>query len=143
MNTNRSLNLLELPCLNVDAEIAASMSRIVGASGLSRVEAVDRLNESSRRHGVRLCSGSAKVLGLATFEKWLNPNEPEHTPSIRALNLFCNVFDTQEPLDVLARSHGYGWRMITAEDGKLLSIAQTEREIKNLKAKKRKIEAGL
>jgi hypothetical protein len=135
--------LLDLPSLNVDADIAASMSRIVEESGLSRAEAVDKINEAARRYGVRLCSGSAKALGLATFEKWLNPNEPDHVPSTRALNLFCHVFNVSDPLSILVRSHGQGWRVIESVDAKLLDLARTEQEIKRLRARKRKIETEL
>lgn len=138
----QQLSLLELPELNPDADIAVSMDRIVQAAGLSRAEAVDRLNAAARRFGVRLASGSARELGLATFEKWLNP-AADYVPSVRALNLFCHVFGTAEPLDLLVRSHGKGWRVIDGEDAKLLEWARTEREIKRLRARKRKIETEL
>lgn len=143
MPTVRRLSLLELPSLNLDADIALSMDRIVTGAGLSRAEAVDQLNAAARRYGVRLTSGSAKELGLATFEKWLNPNESEYVPSTRALNLFCHVFQSPEPLDLLVRSHGLGWRIIDEANFKLLELARMEQEIKALRAKKRKIEAGL
>jgi len=143
MQSARHLSLLELPSLNVDAEIAASMNRIVESSGLSRAEAVDRLNETARRYGVRLCGGNAEALTLATLEKWLNPNEPRNVPSTRALNIFCHVFGTPDPLDLLARSHGQGWRVIDGDDARLLEWARTEQEIKRLKARKRKIETEL
>lgn len=143
MQSARRLNLLDLPSLNLDADIAMSMNRIVESSGLSRAEAVDRLNEAARRYGVRLCGGNAEALTLATFEKWLNPNESKNVPSTRALNLFVHVFGTPEPLDLLARSHGQGWRVINGEDARLLEWARTEQEIKRLKARKRKIEAKL
>ncbi|KHK02800.1 hypothetical protein NY78_1750 [Desulfovibrio sp. TomC] len=44
---------------------------------------------------------------------------------------------------MLARSHGLGWRVIDDEDFKLLELARMEREIKALRARKRKIEAEL
>jgi len=137
------LSLLNLPSLNLDADIAMSMDRIVEASGLSRAEAVERINAEAKRHGVRVTTGSARELGLATFEKWLNANNSEHMPSIRALNLFCHVFGSSEPLDILARSHGKGWRVIESEEAKLLELAKTERQIKALNRRKRKIEAEL
>lgn len=137
------LSLLELPSLNLDADIAMSMDRIVEASGLSRAEAVEKLNEAARRYGVRLAAGSARELGLATFEKWLNANDPDYVPSTRALNLFCHVFGSPEPLDILARSHSAGWRVINGDDAKLLELAKTERQIKALHKRKRKIEAEL
>ena len=140
---SRRLSLLELVELNPDADIAMSMDRIVQAAGVSRAEAVDRLNVAARRFGVRLAAGSAKELGLATFDKWLNPREGDYVPSVRALNLFCHVFGSAEPLDILARSHGLGWRVIEGDDAKLLELARTEREIKLLRERKRKIEAGL
>ncbi len=143
MPSVRRPSLLDLPSLNVDADIAASMSRIIEASGLSRAEAVDRLNETAQRHGVRLCGGNAEALTLATLEKWLNPRESKNVPSTRALNVFCHAFGTKEPLDVLARSHGQGWRVIDGEEAKLLEWARTEREIRSLRAKKRKLESGL
>ncbi len=141
--TARHLSLLELVELNPDGDIAMSMDRIVQAAKLSRAEAVDRLNEAARRFGVRLAGGSARELGVATFEKWLNPKEPDYVPSVRAINLFCHVFGTPEPLDILARSHGQGWRVIGGDDAKLLELARMEREIKALKQRKRKIEAEL
>lgn len=136
-------SLLALPTLCVDADIAASMGRIVEDSGLSREQVVDRLNAAALRHGVRICSGSAKALSVATFEKWLNPKETEHTPPTRALNLFCHVFESVEPLDILAKSHGCGFRVIDGEEAKVLEVALLEREIKNLRAKKRKKEAEI
>lgn len=139
----RRRSLLDLPSLNIDADISASMNRIIEASGLSRAEAVDRLNQTAKRYGVRLSGGNAEALTLATLEKWLNPNESKNVPSTRALNLFCHVFEASEPLDLLARSHGLGWRIIEGEDAKLLELARTEREIKALRARKRKIEAEL
>lgn len=139
--TRRSL--LDLPSLNTDADIAASMARIVEASGLSRAAAVDRLNAAARRYGVRLCGGNAEALTLATLEKWLNPNESKNVPSTRALNLFCHVFGSPEPLDLLAKSHGHGWRVVDGEDARLLEWARTEREIKRLRARKRRIETEL
>lgn len=139
----RRLSLLELVELNPDADIAVSMDRIIQAAGLSRAEAVDRLNAAARRYGVRLATGSAKELGTATFEKWLNPKEADYVPSVRALNLFCHVFGSPEPLDILARSHGMGWRVIDGENVRLLEWARTEREIKALRERKRKLEADL
>ena len=137
------LSLLDLPSLNLDADIAMSMDRIVEASGLSRAEAVERINVAARRYGVRLAAGNARELGLATFEKWLNANEPDYVPSTRALNLFCHVFGSPEPLDIMAKSHGMGWRIIDGDDAKLLELARTERQIKALHKRKRKIEAEL
>jgi hypothetical protein len=143
MSNARRLSLLDLPSLNVDAEISTSMCRIIEASGLSRAEAVDLLNETARRHGVRLSGGKAEALTLATLEKWLNSRETKNVPSLRALNVFCHAFAAREPLDVLARSHGQGWRVIDAEEAKLLEWARTEQEIKRLRAKKRKLESGI
>jgi len=136
-------SLLDLPTLNVDADIAASMSRIVEGSGLSREHVVDQLNTAAVRHGVRICGGSAKALSLATLEKWLNPKETEHVPSTRALNLFCHVFNTVEPLNILARSHGWGCRVVEADEAKVLEVALIEREIKKLRAQARKKEAEI
>ena len=139
----QQLSLLDLPGLNLDADIAMSMDRIVEASGLSRAEAVERINIAARRYGVRLAAGSARELGLATFEKWLNANEADYVPSTRALNLFCHVFSALEPLNILAKSHGMGWQVINGDDAKLLELAKTERQIKALHKRKRKIEAEL
>ena len=136
-------SLLNLPTLCVDADIAASMARIVEASGLSREQVVDRLNEAAIRYGVRICSGSAQALSLPTFEKWLNPNEPGNVPSTRALNLFCHVLGTIDPLAILAQSHGWGCRVIDAEGARVLDIALIDEEIKRLRSRKRKKEEEL
>lgn len=134
-------SLLDLPSLDVDAEIATSMSRTVQASGLSREQALDRLNEAARRMGVRLTGG--KELSLATFEKWLNPRAAEHRPSVLALNLFCHAFRDPGPLRVLARSHGLGWDVTGPEEARLADYARAVLDKKRSEKSLKRLEAEL
>ena len=61
------------------------------------------------------------------------PVEPDGTPRRGSL----------EPLDLLVRSQGHGWRIIGGDDVRLLEWARTEQVLKRLRARNRKIETEL
>jgi hypothetical protein len=135
------MSLLTLPDMSVNAKIAASMARMVKDSGLSREQVLDRLNDSGRRLGIAF-SGGGK-LSLATFEKWLNPNEPSYVPRLEELNLFCRIFSDNAPYQVLLDAQGLGARVIDAAETKILEYGRLLLEEKARKARKRSLEAEL
>lgn len=135
-------SLLNLPDMRVDAKIATSMARIVRDSGLSREQALDELNRAAMHFGVNLSSGNGK-LSLATFEKWLNPNETTYTPRTEALNIFCRLFQSNTPLQILLDAQGLGFRLIDREEVKVLEYGRLILEEKSRKARKRTLEAEL
>lgn len=58
------------------------------------------MNELAGAAGIRLCA-NAKSLSLPLFEKWLNPADREHIPSIKAVQVFCCVYRTAKPWEAL------------------------------------------
>ena len=86
--------------------IKVAMARSVEESGLSREQALDRMNALAQSAGVKLTGGSAKDLSLATFEKWLNPAERDHIPGILAINTFCAALGDTTVLATQLAMHG-------------------------------------
>lgn len=87
--------------------LKSTMRTCLDDTGLSREQVLDRMNKIAQAAGVRLTAGNSKSLGMATFEKWLNPADRDHLPGILALNVFCRAVDNVAPLSVQIQLHGY------------------------------------
>jgi hypothetical protein len=92
------------------------------------------MNQIAQTAGVSLSRGNAKSVTLATLEKWLNPANSEHQPSVLAVNVFCMAVKSSGPLDAMLRPHGCG--VMTPQDKQLRDYA--EAILAERKAKKRK-----
>jgi hypothetical protein len=68
------------------AGMKAAMRRIVEASGKSRDQVVDGMNEIVRATGKGLCKGS-KNISLSTLEKWLADEERGQLPDVWGLHV--------------------------------------------------------
>jgi hypothetical protein len=68
------------------AGMKAAMRRIVEASGKSRDQVVDGMNEIVRATGKGLCKGS-KYISTATIEKWLASEERGQLPDLWGLHV--------------------------------------------------------
>ncbi len=114
----------------------AAMNRSAGEDETGRKQLVDRLNTVSRDAGIRLTAGNAKAISKDTLDKWLNPNDRDHTPSVAAVAAFCCATRDPAPMRVLLRVLGLD--LMTEEDRKLRDYGRAclaEREAR--KAKKR------
>ena len=98
------------PTLNVLRDLKTAMAKAADATGLSRAELCARVNQLADRYGVRLVKGNGPNLTMATFEKWLNPEDKERVIPIKALPVFCAATDSIEPMQVLVAP--LGWRVI-------------------------------
>lgn len=127
--------------LNLDAAVKAAMNRAAKASALSREQLCDALNKMAELSGIRLGGGHSHRLTLPVLEKWLNPMDREHLPSLKALAAFCRAVDSAEPLQALAAP--LGLTVIDGHQAKLLKRAELEAEIKELQRRKKAIEAEL
>jgi hypothetical protein len=136
---SQQLSLLDLPA-DPTAAVKAAMARSVRESGKSRAEVLDVINSLAASAGIRL-SKNAKNLSPDTWEKWLNPADREHLPSLAALTIICRVIGPS-PLAVLAQASG-GYHCIDAQQAKLLQRAEIDAEIARLKAQKKRLEATL
>jgi hypothetical protein len=116
------------------ARVKSAMNQSAMRCGASRDEIADRMNEIAKSAGVSLSRGNAKSVTLATLEKWLNPANAEHVPSILAVNVFCLATKSTAPLMVMLGLHGCG--VMTPEDKKLRDYAKAilaEREARKRK----------
>ncbi|SHH34152.1 hypothetical protein [Desulfofustis glycolicus] len=137
----KQLNLFDRKSFNITRELKECMAQVVADSGRSRAEFLDLMNRLADRFGVRLVKGNGNHLRMATFEKWLNPNDHEHIPSPSALAIFSEIGASSLPLQVLAAP--IGCRVIDEKDIKLLLWAKEYHRIRESRAKMRKLEADL
>ncbi len=94
----------------------AAMNRAAGEDEAGRKLLVDRLNAVARDAGVRLTTGNAHVISKDTLDKWLNPNDRDHTPGILAVAVFCAATKDAGALRVLLQAVGLD--VMTPEDRK-------------------------
>lgn len=95
----------------------AAMNRAAGEDETGRKMLVDRLNAVARDAGIRLTAGNAKAISKDTLDKWLNPNDRDHTPGILAVAALCVATRDTGPLRVLL--HVLGLDLMTEEDRRL------------------------
>ena len=76
------------------------------APPLSRDQLVDRMNAIAKQYGVKITVGRGRLLTLAVLEKWLNPNDHDHEPTIRAFQIFMLAVGSLAPLQALAEFNG-------------------------------------
>lgn len=137
----RQLGLWNQPNLNVIRPLKESMAEAAKGCDLSRDEIADQMNDLADRYGIILVKGRGKKLTVATLEKWLNPEEKQYLPSIKALPVFCAVVESKEPLRVLIEPLGF--RIIDEKEAALLTWAEHYHTAKGCRAEMRKLEAEL
>ncbi len=96
--------------------LRAAMNRAAGEDEAGRKLLVDRINAVAQSAGVRLTSGSAKVISKDTLDKWLNPLDRDHTPGLLAVVAVCIATRDHGALRVLLQC--FGLDLMTAEDRK-------------------------
>jgi len=133
----RQLSLLDDPIADLTmlmVKTKSAMNRSAARCGLSRDEIVDRMNAIAAQAGISMSRGNAKGIKTATLEKWLNPANAEHQPSLVAVNVFCMAVKDTTPLAAMLNLHGCG--VMTPDDKKLRDYA--EAILAERKARKRK-----
>lgn len=135
------LKLFSTPTLNVLRDVKAAMGTAYKESGLSRDELCDAMNALADRYGVCLVGGRGQKLSLPTLDKWLNPEDKEHFPSIKALPVFCAATGSIEPMRTMVEP--LGWQIIGDQDVRLLAWARHYRGAKSHREQMRKLEAEL
>ncbi|ADW18603.1 hypothetical protein Despr_2465 [Desulfobulbus propionicus DSM 2032] len=120
-------------------DVKEALNQAVKASGQSRDQVLDRMNELARRHNVPI-NGKAGV-SKDLFEKWLNVEDDSRVPGIKALSLLCAALGTVQPMAVMVAT--LGGMVIEGEDVKLLEWARVYQKTKALRKKMKKIEEEL
>lgn len=123
-------------------QVRAAMNRVANSQRvLSRDQIADRLSELSRFAGVRLCAGNAHGVKVASLEKWLNPADREHPPTLMAVVAFCQVTGDPSPLHPLLAAMGL--EIMTPEDKKQRDYGRACLAEKAARKRKRLLEDGL
>jgi hypothetical protein len=135
------LKLFAAPTLNVLRDVKVAMATAARDCGMSRDELCDRMNALADRYGVCLAGGRGQKLTLPTLDKWLNTEDKEHFPSIKALPVFCAVTNDIGPMRAMIEP--LGWQVIGDQDARLLAWARHYHVAKNHREQMRKIEAEL
>ncbi|MDD2462535.1 MAG: hypothetical protein PHI97_00905 [Desulfobulbus sp.] len=120
-------------------DVKESLNAEVKASGRSRDQVLDRLNELAKRHGISL-NGRGDV-SKDLLEKWLNAEDDSRAPGIKGLALLCAALETTAPIEALVVP--LGGRVIGRDDVKLLEWAKAYQKSKELRKRMRKLEEEL
>lgn len=120
-------------------DLKEALNQAVKASGQSRDQVLDLMNELARRNNMSLNTKSGVSKDL--FEKWLNVEDESRVPGIKALALLCAALGTVQPMSVMVAA--LKGMVIEGEDVKLLEWARVYYKTKNLRKRLRKIEEEL
>lgn len=135
------LNLFNRPTLNVLRDVKGQMATAAKDSGLSRDELCDRMNELAEKYGVCLVGGRGCTLSLSTLDKWLNPEEKGHFPSIKALPIFCAAVNSVEPMRAMIEP--LGWQIIGDQDVRLLTWAKQYQRARDARKQMKRLEQDI
>lgn len=122
-------------------EVKQSLYMVVQASGLSREQALDKVNHLAHAYGVRLVKGNGNGVSMETWEKWLNPADETRVPPLKAVPLICAALDTLAPLRPLVELAG--GRLIDDQEARLLDWAKAYHRAKNARVEMKKLEEGI
>lgn len=120
-------------------DIKEALNQEIKASGKSREQVLDLMNELAKRHGMSLNGKNGVSKDL--FDKWLNAEDDSRVPGLKGLTLLCAALGTVRPMGVMMAS--LGGMAIEDEDIKMLEWARVYHKTKALRKKMRKIEEEL
>lgn len=121
-----------------EANLKDAMASVAAESKLSREQGCDRMNTLADASGIRLCA-NARCLSIALFEKWLNPADREHVPSIKAVQVFCCVYQTIKPWCALLQS--FNVHVLGPEDMRFYNIGKAQVKFEEAKEQLKKAKA--
>jgi hypothetical protein len=119
----------------------SAMRDIVEASGKSREQVADAMNEIVRVTGKGLCKGS-KNIGIATLEKWLADEERGQLPDLWGLHvLMLATGNRLQPLETWLTI--FGCALLDATGRKKLEFAELELEREGKDVRRRSLKKEL
>ncbi|MDR1946471.1 MAG: hypothetical protein LBQ51_04815 [Desulfovibrio sp.] len=121
--------------------IRAEMHRVAGNDEQGRKLLVDAINTVARREAVPLSAGGAKTINIDTLNKWLQPSERGHAPSLDAIMCFCLAAGNAGPIRPILKV--LGLTAVSKEDMEVLEYGRTCKQMRELRVKKRVIEGRL
>ncbi|MBU1564367.1 MAG: hypothetical protein KJ630_01910 [Proteobacteria bacterium] len=117
-------------------DIKEALNQEIKASGKSREQVLDLMNELARRQGMSL--NNKNGVSKDVFEKWLNVEDESRVPGLKGLTLLCAALGTVRPIGVMMVA--LGGMAIEDEDIKMLEWARVYHKTKALRKRMRKIE---
>ncbi len=126
---------------NAPRDVKLAINQAVQASGLSREQALDKVNALAKAYGVHLIKGNGTEVSMETWEKWLNPADETRPPSLKALPVICAALGTMEPLRPLVNLSG--GQLIDSKDAKLLKWAKAYKKAKEARQEMKQLEECL
>ena len=122
--------------------IKASMRKTAGdPEGEGRKALVERINNIAREAGVTMTGGQAKCVSKDTLDKWLNPAETSHIPSINALMVFCQATKDFTPLEIMLNM--FDLSIMSKEDKVFRDLGKASVELKLARKRMKRIEEAL
>jgi hypothetical protein len=82
----------------VMAEVCAEMNGVAESYGPGRKHLVDAVTAVAKRERVALTSGGGKELKAEVLDKWLQPSQRAHEPSIEAILCYCLATGSARPI---------------------------------------------
>lgn len=133
------LNLFNGHSLNPVPQVKEAMRNAIKASGKSREQVVDEMNDLARIEGIKT-GGRAQEISLGIFEKWLSQSA-DHLISWKLLPIFCHVVNSIDPLRSLVGV--LSAKVLRAEEVPLLEWAKAEKQRRTLGKKIRRLEGQI
>lgn len=121
--------------------IRAAMNRTASEYEPGRKLLVDAINEVARQEAVALTSGGGKTITQDMLDKWLQPSERGHAPSLEAIVCFCLATGDASSIKPLLRS--FGLHAIPQNDLEYLEYGKACAAARAARETKRKLEARL
>lgn len=135
------LDLFNRTTMNVIKPFKLALGDDAKASGMSREQIVERMNDLADRHGLVLVHGNGRRLTIETFEKWLNPGDLGRMMPLKALPAFCAATGRCSAFSAVAEP--LGLKVIGEREQKLLAWAEAKLVVKQQGLKIRKLEEEL
>lgn len=120
-------------------DMKEALNQEIKASGKSRDQVLDLMNDLAKRNGMSL--NGKNGVSKDMFEKWLNAEDESRIPGLKGLTLLCAALGTVKPMGVMMTA--IGGMVIEDEDIKLLEWARVYHKTKALRKRMRKIEEEL
>jgi hypothetical protein len=136
---SEQMSLFDMASLDPVARVKEAMRQAIKASGFSRDQVVDLINDLARRDGIAT-NGRAKEVSPEILDKWLAPGA-EHLMPWKLLPIFCRAVDSLEPMKALAAP--LGARVIGREDAALLEWAKADRERRKIVKRQKRLEMDI
>lgn len=126
---------------NAPRDVKLAINQAVQSSGLSREQALDKVNALAKAYGVRLVQGNGTEVSMETWEKWLNPADETRMPSIKALPVICAALGILEPLRPIVQLAG--GQLIDSKEARLLAWAKAYKKAKHARQEMKQLEDSL